>query len=82
MPVAIWYQGTILFQDGRLEEARAYFVKILRQFPTHRKAYEADKAIEAIDARLKARKALEKKPSPPPPKPGDAGTTPAIKPVG
>jgi len=60
VPVAIWYQGTILFQDGRPEEARAYFVKILRQFPTHRKAYEADKAIEAIEARLKAKR-LEKK---------------------
>ena len=59
VPVAVWYQGTILFQDGRLEEARAYFVKILRDFPTHRKAYEADKAIEAIDARLKAKR-LEK----------------------
>ena len=59
VPVAIWYQGTILFQDGRPEEAREYFVKILRQFPTHRKAYEADKAIEAIEARLKA-KQLEK----------------------
>jgi len=89
VPVAIWYQGTILFQDGRLEEAREYFVRILRRFPTHRKAYEADKAIEAIDARLKAKKALESKSSPPtppsakPPTPAPPPTTPpAPKPVG
>jgi len=89
VPVAIWYQGTILFQDGHLEEARAYFAKILRQFPTHRKAYEADKAIEAIDARLKAKKALEKKPSSPalPPAEPSPPTRPpaaprAPKPVG
>ena len=81
-PVAIWYQGTILFQDGRLEEARQYFVKILRQFPTHRKAYDADKAIEAVDARLKAGKTPKAKPSPPPPQQPDTQPKPAKKPVG
>ncbi len=82
VPVAVWYQGTILFQDGRLEEAREYFVKILRTFPTHRKAYEADKAIEAIDARLKAKKTRKNKPSTPTPEQPDAQPKPAKKPVG
>ena len=82
IPVAIWYQGTILFQDGRLKEARDYFVKILRKFPTHRKAYEADKAIEAIDARLKADKARQTKPTPPTPQQPDTQPKPAKKPVG
>ncbi|MBL7141440.1 MAG: tetratricopeptide repeat protein, partial [Planctomycetes bacterium] len=57
VPVAVWYQGTILFQDNRLTEARAYFEEILRRFPKHPKAYEADKAIERIDVMLRAREA-------------------------
>ncbi len=53
-PVAVWYQGTILYQDGKLAEAKRYFGEIVRRFPKHHKAYEADKAIEHIDARLRA----------------------------
>lgn len=66
-PVAIWYQGTILYQDGRLVEARRYFQRIITQFPKHVKAYEADKAIEHIEARLRAEAAAGKKPSATPP---------------
>jgi len=65
-PVAIWYQGTILFQDNRLTEARPFFEQIIRRFPKHPKAYEADKAIEHIDKLLKAREAASK-PAPKPP---------------
>lgn len=53
VPTAMYYQGTILFQDGRLQDARRYFDRLRIEFPKHPKAYEADKAIEAIDARLK-----------------------------
>jgi len=35
--------------------ARRYFRQILDRFPKHAKAYEADKAVEHIDARLRAR---------------------------
>ncbi len=59
VPVAIFYQGTILFQDGKLEESRGYFEQIRQRFPKHPKAYDADKAIESIDARLKAKAALK-----------------------
>jgi thioredoxin-related protein len=55
VPVAIWYQGTILYQDGKLAEAKRYFQEIVRRFPKHPKAYEADKAIGHIEARLRAR---------------------------
>ena len=84
VPVAIWYQGTILFQDEKLEDARPYFVRLRRDFPKHRKAYEADKAIEAIDARLKAKKAEKaqppKKAQPAPPKPKQPPKTREPKP--
>jgi len=53
-PVAVWYQGTILYQDGRLQEAKRYFQTLIQRFPKHYKAYEADKAIDHIDARLRA----------------------------
>jgi len=53
-PVAVWYQGTILYRDGRLAEAKRYFESLIDRFPKHPKAYEADKAIEHIDARLRA----------------------------
>jgi Tfp pilus assembly protein PilF len=59
VPVAVWYQGTILYQDGRLAEAKEYFQEIIRRFPKHSKAYEADKAIGHIDARLRAKAAAE-----------------------
>jgi len=54
-PVAVWYQGTILYRDGRLAEAKRYFRQILDRFPKHVKAYEAEKAIAHIDARLRAK---------------------------
>jgi len=79
VPVAVWYQGTILFQDNRLTEARPYFEEILRRFPKHPKAYEADEAIERIDAMLRVQGAASKngpKPTAPQPAP-----PPAPKPV-
>jgi protein disulfide-isomerase len=62
-PVAIFFQGTILFQDGKLKEAREYFEQLRTEYPKHPKAYDADKAIEAIDARLKI---MQAQPAPPP----------------
>ncbi|MFO8014182.1 MAG: thioredoxin family protein [Phycisphaerae bacterium] len=59
VPVAIWYQGTILYQDGKLAEAKGYFEEIIRRFPKHAKAYEADKAIGFIERRMRAER-LEK----------------------
>ena len=55
VPVAIYYRGTILFRDGKLEAARKEFERLQREFPKHRQTYLADKAIDAIDVRLKAR---------------------------
>jgi len=86
VPVAIFYQGTILFQDGKLVESRRYFEEVRERFPAHPKAYDADKAIEAIDLRLKALKAAP----PPAPKAGTPASknpppepaAPAAKPVG
>ena len=54
VPTAIFYQGAILYMDDRLEEARKYFERLRTEFPKHVKAYDADKAIEIIDARLRA----------------------------
>jgi len=54
VPVAVWYQGTILYKDGKLAEAKRYFEAIVRRFRKHPKAYEADKAIAHIEARLRA----------------------------
>jgi len=56
-PVAVWFQGTILYRDGRLREARRYFESLIRRFPKHPKAYQADKAIEHIDRLLEAKTA-------------------------
>jgi len=72
-PVAVWYQGAILYQDGRLEEAKRYFQALIQRFPKHHKAYEADKAIEHIDARLRAEAEAGEgaKPSEPPASPID-----------
>ena len=61
VPVAIWYQGTILYQDGKLAEAKRYFREIVRRFPKHSKAYEADKAIGFIEGRMRAEAATETK---------------------
>jgi len=52
---ALMFKGIVLFRDGRLEEARQVFDQLRSGYPKHPKAYEADKAIEAIDARLKAK---------------------------
>jgi tetratricopeptide (TPR) repeat protein len=54
VPVALHLKGTVLYRDGRLKESRAVFEELRQKFPKHRMAYEADKAIEAIDARLRA----------------------------
>jgi len=59
VPTAVFFQGAVLFQDGKLEEARAVFVRMQKEFPKHPKTYEADKAILAIDARLEYQKRLE-----------------------
>jgi len=45
----------VLYQDGRLEEARKVFERLQKEFPKHAMTYKADKAITAIDARLRAR---------------------------
>ena len=50
-------------QDGKLQEARRAFEDVRTRFPKDAKAYEADKAIDAIDARLKAGAAENKKPA-------------------
>jgi tetratricopeptide (TPR) repeat protein len=72
VPTAVFFQGAVLFQDGKLEEAREVFVRMQKEFPKHPKTYDADKAILAIDGRLKYRKRMEetgaaspKEPSPP-----------------
>ena len=67
-PVAIFYQGTILFQDRKYKEARAYFEQVRTEYPKHPKAYDADKAIEAIDRRLKLLEEAKKAPPEPPPR--------------
>jgi len=59
---ALMFKGIVLYRDGRLEEARQVFDQLRTDYPKHSKAYEADKAIEAIDARLKA-KAAENAPA-------------------
>jgi len=78
-PVAVWYQGTILYQDGRLNEARRYFEQIIEQFPKHTKAYEADKAIEHIDARLRGKAAGKTDTKPPAKEPAPAQSPPEPK---
>lgn len=78
VPVAIFYQGTILFQDGKLEESRGYFEQVRQRFPKHPKAYDADKAIESIDARLKAKAAQQN--AGPKAAPQDPGSKAASKP--
>jgi len=67
-PTALYYVGAILLQDGRLEDARRAFDRVRTEYPKHVKAYEADKAIDAIDARLEAQK-REKTPAKAPAKP-------------
>lgn len=73
-PTAVFFQGAVLFQDNKLEEARAVFVRMQKEFPKHPKTYDADKAIIAIDGRLAYKKRMEetgaspKEPSPAAPK--------------
>jgi len=82
VPVAIWYQGTILYQDNRLPEARRYFEAILQRFPKHPKAYEADKAIAHIDKILKAREEGSKlAPKPPTSEPAPGSTSGVPRPA-
>ena len=60
-PTALYAMGAILMQDGKFQEARKVFDDVRTRFPRHEKAYQADKAIDAIDARLKAGPAGDKK---------------------
>jgi thioredoxin-like negative regulator of GroEL len=65
-PTATVAMGRILMQDGKLEEARKVLDDFRNKFPKHRMAYDADKAIDEIDARLKAKALAEKAPRSPP----------------
>lgn len=94
-PVGLFFQGTILYQDGRFEDARTRFEELIHRYPKHPKAYEADKAVEAIDARLQAEKsrkdmakqaverAAEKAAEKPPekPAPSDESAAPPMPPA-
>jgi protein disulfide-isomerase len=62
-PTALYAIGAILMQDGKLQEARRVFEDVRTRFRKDAKAYEADKAIETIDARLKAGAGENKKPA-------------------
>jgi tetratricopeptide (TPR) repeat protein len=66
-PTALYYVGAVLFRDGKLLEARRAFEAVRTKFPKDLKAYDADRAIEMIDVRLRAqaearKAAAEKKP--------------------
>jgi tetratricopeptide (TPR) repeat protein len=61
-PTALHAIGAILARDGKYEEARAAFEDLRTRFPKDVMAYEADKAIDALDARLKAEKAKAENP--------------------
>jgi len=60
-PVAIFLQGTIRFKEGKYEEARGYFERVLKEYSKTAKAMEAEQAIQAIDGRLKLKAAIEGK---------------------
>ena len=60
VPTAMYFIGTVLFRDGKLEESRRMFEGLRTRFPKHLKAYEADKAIDVIDARLRAKARQDK----------------------
>ena len=53
VPTAMYYVGTVLYRDGRLAESREAFDRLRQEYPRHVMAYKADKAIEAIDLRLR-----------------------------
>lgn len=59
VPVALHAKGTLLYENGRLREARQVFSGLRERFPRHAMAYKADQAIRAIDARLQAEKQSE-----------------------
>ena len=63
VPTALHAIATILARDGKYEEARQAFDDLRTRFPKDVMAYEADKAIDAIDAQLKARKEAAKAPA-------------------
>ncbi len=52
VPVALHLKGTVLFENGRLAEARQVFDDLRKRFPRHAMAYKADQAIRFIDTRL------------------------------
>jgi outer membrane protein assembly factor BamD (BamD/ComL family) len=62
IPAAMFFQGEILFGDAKMDpekllETRGVFDALRTRFPKNVKAYEADRAIDVIDARLRAIKA-------------------------
>jgi tetratricopeptide (TPR) repeat protein len=74
VPTALYAIGSILARDGKFQEARQVFDDLRTRFPKDIKAYEADKAIDAIDERAKAEKAAK---DAPPPKPAAPPKEPA-----
>jgi len=81
IPAAIFFRGEILFGDAKMDpekllEARQVFDALRTQFPKHVKAYEADRAIDVIDARLRAVKPAAGKKEPEPAAPPAAPPTP------
>ena len=72
VPTALHAIGAILARDGKYVEARQAFDDLRTRFPKDAMAYEADKAIDAIDARLKAEKEAPKAPAAPPQQPAPA----------
>jgi thioredoxin-like negative regulator of GroEL len=53
-PAAMLFKGKIFWNEGRLAEARAVLDDLRTRFPKSSKSYEADKTIDAIDARIAA----------------------------
>ncbi len=83
VPKAMYLQGTVLFRDLRLKAAREVFDALRERFPTHEKAYEADKAIEAIDERLRVGgQAWDKAKDGLPPAPKEPAPEPTPQPKG
>ena len=71
MPSAMFFQGEIMLGDAKMDpekllQARQVFDALRTQFPKHIKAYKADRAIDVIDARLRAIKAAAGKKEPEP----------------
>lgn len=71
-PTAIYWMAAILYRDNKLKEARGIFDLLRNEYPSHRLSYDADKAIDAIDDRLKAEEDAKKPPPAPPAKPAPA----------